>query len=1062
MQNGYSSLSKKGTWRYYNIFDGLAHNIVNSICQDHSGLLWFGTHGGISRFDGKDFTNFTIRDGLANNRVWAIYQSNDGIMWFGTENGVSCYNGESFTAFGIKDGLVDNGVNVIYHTSDDSLWFGTYKGVFRFDGNTFTNITTKDGLVYDEVYSIYEGTDGMVWFGTWNGVSRYSNGIFTNFTAKDGLSNNVVRSICHSPDGYLWFGTQEGISRYDGEKFVNFTTKDGLAGNVIRAIHSDADGILWIGTGDGGVSRYDGKAFVNLNTEDGLVNNNVRAIYRASDGSLWFGTGVDGISRYDEKTLVGFTNRDGMPNNIVRAIYQTPDDCLWLGTEGGGITFYNGKEFVIFTTKEALINDYIWSIYRDSNGLMWFGTERGISYYDGKKFASLTTKDGLAGDYVRAIQQDTYGSLWFGTLRNGVSRYDGKEFVNFTTRDGLAGDTVRSICLDVDGNLWFGTDNGVSRYGGNEFINFSSKEGLPSFPVWTIYQDAKGILWFGTEGGVSKYDGECFTKLTTQDGLVNDFVISIFQTDDGVMWFGTSGFGISRYDGTIWTSLDTRDGLAGNIIYAIIQDSNRNIWFATDRGISRYKGDNTAPRVNIIAISANKRLTDLDALEPIIVGTRVTFEYNSIDFKTHHQKRLYRCGISEIANESKRISAKNSKENINTSDLTIAYGEQTKETKFDWIPDKTGTYIFQAQAIDRDGNYSPPAMAKLNIQPDPQDVRLLHLQKEIEHLRSEVSRKYDFENILGNSVAIKQVYALMEKAIDSGLTVLITGETGTGKELVAKAIHYNSQRKNHPILERNCGALPKELLADELFGHARGAFTGADKEKPGLFEVASGGTILLDEIGEMPPDAQVHLLRVLQERKVQRLGEYNLRDVDVRVIAMTNRDLEREANEGRFRSDLYYRLSEFTIHIPLLRERADDIPLLAEHFLEEARKDMKKNINGFTQGIMEMLQSYSWPGNIRELRNEIRRSSALVEDGIQIQAYHLSNKITNSGSLTDEVISDTYNMQQRYRDVLDDFERRYIMQALQTVNGNRLQAAKLLGVERKSLYEKMKRLNIDK
>ena len=1062
MQNGYSSLFKKGTWRYYNIFDGLAHNVVNAIYQDTFGLLWFGTHGGISRFDGKEFVNLTIKDGLVNNWVWTIYQSDDGMMWFGTEYGVLCYDGESFTTFGIEDGLVDKGVNVIYRTSDGSLWFGTYDGVFRFDGNALTNITTKDGLVYDEVYSICEDTDGAIWFGTWNGVSRYSNGIFTNFTAQNGLPNNVVRTICHSSDGYLWLGTQEGISRYDGEKFVNFTTKDGLAGNIIRAIHSDADGILLIGTGEGGVSRYDGKTFVNLNTEDGLVNNNVRVVCRASDGSLWFGTGGDGISRYDEKTLISFTDRDEMPNNIVKAIYQTPDDCLWLGTEGGGITFYNGKEFVNFTIKNGLANDYIWSIYQDSNGLMWFGTEKGISYYDGEQFASLTTKDGLAGDYIRAIQQDTQGSLWFGTLRNGVLRYDGKEFVNFTTRDGLAGDTVRSICLDVLGNLWFGTDNGVSRYDGNEFVNFSSKEGLPSFPVWTICQDADGILWFGTEGGVSKYDGKCFTKFTIRDGLVNDFVISIFQTDDGVMWFGTSGFGISRYDGATWTSLDTRDGLAGNIIYAIIQDSESNLWFATNRGISRYKGDKTAPRVNITAISANKRLTNLDALEPIIVGTRVTFEYNSIDFKTHHQKRLYRCGISEIPNERKGILARNSERNINTSDPVIDYAEPTKETYFDWIPDKTGIYIFQVQAIDRDGNYSLPAMARLNIQPDPQDVKLVHLQTEIEHLRSEISRKYNFGNIIGNSVAIRQVYSLMEKAIDSGLTVLITGETGTGKELVAKAIHYNSPRKNHPILERNCGAVPKELLADELFGHARGAFTGADKEKPGLFEVASGGTVLLDEIGEMPPDAQVHLLRVLQERKVQRLGEYDLREVDVRVIAMTNRDLEREANEGRFRPDLYYRLSEFTIPIPLLRERADDIPPLAEYFLEEARKDMKKNINGFAQGVMELLQSYTWPGNIRELRNEIRRSSALGEEGMQIQVYHLSNKIADSGSLVHEVINDAYMMQQRYRDVLDDFERRYITQALQAVNGNRLQAAKLLGIERKSLYEKMKRLNIDK
>jgi Nif-specific regulatory protein len=219
--------------------------------------------------------------------------------------------------------------------------------------------------------------------------------------------------------------------------------------------------------------------------------------------------------------------------------------------------------------------------------------------------------------------------------------------------------------------------------------------------------------------------------------------------------------------------------------------------------------------------------------------------------------------------------------------------------------------------------------------------------------------------------------------------------------------------------------------------------------------------VLLDEIGEMPQEAQVHLLRALQEQKIQRVGEPRLRDIDVRVIAMTNRNLAQEVKAGKFREDLYYRLRVFPIHIPPLRERPDDIPPLAEHFLKKACHQLNKEIDGFGPGVMEMLQNYSWPGNARELENEIHRATALVETGLRIQTYHFSPEMTQEESLIQDVMQTIGQKPSPYRELVDRFERRCIEYALEACNGNRTQAAKMLGLDRRSLYEKMQRLQID-
>jgi DNA-binding NtrC family response regulator len=633
---------------------------------------------------------------------------------------------------------------------------------------------------------------------------------------------------------------------------------------------------------------------------------------------------------------------------------------------------------------------------------------------------------------------------------------------------------VNDIHREPNGTMWFATGatlvvGGLSRYDGKEFVTFTTKDGLPHNNVEVIHRDPDGVLWFGTWDGVSRYDGKGLVNFTTEDGLVGNIVLAIHRDPDGLMWFGTSS-GVSGYDGVAWTSLDARDGLSGRYVGSILQDPDGSLWFGTEGGVTRYRRSTTPPRAYIVSVTTDQtyrlktqdsRLkTESSGIPAFTVKTRVTIEYNSIDFKTIPEKRQYRCRVYKTQDTRRKTQDEEPKTGDSLESWVLSpesnepYNPPTKETSFDWIPEESGTYIFQVQAIDRDLNYSEPASVELIVQPDPV---LVSMKTELSYLRREVRSKYNFENIIGRSTGVREVRALMERAIDSGLTVLITGETGTGKELVAKAIHHNSPRRDKPILALNCGAVPKELIASSLFGHRKGAFTSAHEDQLGLFEAASGGTLLLDEIGEMPRDAQIQLLRVLEERVVQRIGEHTSREVDVRVMAMTNRDLMDEVTKGQFREDLYYRLSVFPIHIPPLRERVEDIPTLAEHFLHEYSQEQKKDLDSFAPDVIQMLQSYSWPGNVRELRNVIQRAAALAQEGDRIQIHHLPPQITRGEPVIQEILSEQMNLST----AVDYVQRRLVENALRECNGNRAQAARMLGLHRSNLVRLMKRLGIE-
>jgi Nif-specific regulatory protein len=327
------------------------------------------------------------------------------------------------------------------------------------------------------------------------------------------------------------------------------------------------------------------------------------------------------------------------------------------------------------------------------------------------------------------------------------------------------------------------------------------------------------------------------------------------------------------------------------------------------------------------------------------------------------------------------------------------------------------------------------------------------LQDENALLKRELQQKYDFRNIIGTSKEMRDVYEQIAQVAPSGATVLIRGESGTGKELVAHAIHYNSPRSSKPFVKVNCAALPESLIESELFGHEKGAFTGAVARKRGRFELAEGGTLFLDEIGDLSPAMQVKLLRALQEREFERVGGTETIKVNVRLITATNVDLEQAVSDGRFRSDLYYRLNVFSIYLPPLRERKTDILLLADHFLEKYGRQNGKRIKRISTPAIDMLMSYHWPGNVRELENVVERAT-LVCEGNVIHGYHLPPTLqTAEGSGT--VTKMSLDL------AVSAFEKDLIQDALKTTRGNRARAARLLDTTERILGYKVKKYEID-
>ncbi len=327
------------------------------------------------------------------------------------------------------------------------------------------------------------------------------------------------------------------------------------------------------------------------------------------------------------------------------------------------------------------------------------------------------------------------------------------------------------------------------------------------------------------------------------------------------------------------------------------------------------------------------------------------------------------------------------------------------------------------------------------------------LETRVADLEQQLAERYCFGNIIGRSKPMQELFRTLERVARSSATVLLVGRTGTGKELVARAIHYNSPRAKGPFVDINCGALPTELLESELFGHVRGAFTGATESRPGLFETAHGGTLFLDEVDALKPDLQVKLLRALQEKVIRRVGGRENIPVDVRIIAATNQDLEAAVRRGEFREDLYYRLNVVALYLPELRERREDIPLLVEHFLRQYARENNQPVRRFSNEAMRLLMSYSWPGNVRELQNAVQYALTMSSEPV-LTIRDLPPHISGITPM------ERRESPEREPRTLEEVERRHILRVLEETGGNHTRAAEILGIDRRTLYRKLAKYNI--
>ena len=376
-------------------------------------------------------------------------------------------------------------------------------------------------------------------------------------------------------------------------------------------------------------------------------------------------------------------------------------------------------------------------------------------------------------------------------------------------------------------------------------------------------------------------------------------------------------------------------------------------------------------------------------------------------------------------------------------------------------PQRKMLYRFTAPVHDTE----PNVIGRITVFRDiSKEIEISQMKVEVSRLRTELEMKYAFDKIVGKSGEMKAVYALMQQAIESNITVLIQGESGTGKELVARAIHFNSPRKAGPFIDVNCAAIPESLIESELFGHERGAFTGATAQRIGKFESASGGTIFLDEIADMQPLVQAKLLRVLQEREIQRVGGTGNIPINVRVIAATNKDLEAAVKAGLFREDLFYRIAGFPIPIPPLKGRREDISLLGHHFLREYAKAADKPISGFSSGALQLLMSYNWPGNVRELENTIERAVLLeTSDVLQAGNPALSDlHSTGKGYTSDDDDDSRPSLTSASIEILslEEIEKQALIHALQVTDHNITKAAQALGINRVTIHRKLKKYNL--
>lgn len=1027
-----------GIWEHFTVRDGLPDMKIECIFEDSRGVLWIGTHDrGVVRYAGDEFKAYNRRDGLSGDGVFSIIEDRSGVLWFGTNQGLTRYDGQIFEQLDLEMSCSFLWGSCIDHNG--VIWFGLERRpgyppmVCRWDGREvkLVEIAATGTQHGQSIHQIAVDEKGVLWLGG-DGLYRCVDGVYFEKIKEPQEPLWQIADLLPRASGRLWIATEGGLWEYRGEGFKKLLEEKGTYGPI--ALSEDLSGICWLITYDGRLFRYDGSSFVFVFKLNAILRG---GLYVDKAGRLWIGTYGMGLYYYDATRLKILHHNQHSSKIVVNCLAESANGDLWAGTEQG-LVYYSGEKLLSPKGLEKVNKkEVVTGLLVDKFNHLWIGTRNGYLYhYKNERIEELPIVSTIGGYRISSLLEDLNGRIWFGCrYGKGMGYYENGNMTYFPPEEENKYPTwIGAMEVDTDGNIWIGSSapamwDGLCRYNG---VSFERIEGISGSSILSLYRDRQGIMWIGTNEGLIRHDGTSVTSFTQKDGLPCELVTTILQAMDGTLWIGTEGGGICCYDGEVFQIIQIPGEPSCNVIHAIHQDCRGRLWFATEGGLIQYVPRRVKPSVHITKVVADRVYTALPDVQFPTTTSWISFCFGGTSPLEHASYLVYRYKLHGCD----------------------SIWHQTRERQVEYPQLKPGEYVFSVQAVDRDLNYSDPVEVRLVVTEDP------HIEALNEALRAE-TMKGEF---IGESKALKEIKKQIQEVAMTDLTVLILGETGTGKGLAARAVHSFSERRDDPFIHVNCGALQQGLVDSELFGHEKGSFTGAISRKMGKFELASGGTIFLDEIGDLPLEAQTRLLRVLQEKCIERVGGTQTISIDVRVLAATNRDLARAVRDEAFRADVYYRLNVFPIRLPPLRERKEDIPMLSQAFIRRFAAHLNQKIPPFiSEDSMKLLLAYGWPGNVRELEHTLQRAVILAnlakESRIMPEHLAIGTVVLGTSHMPD-LLDENFTILP-----LEEYERRYLTWVLEHTDGvihGQRGAAFLLNMKPTTLRSRLEKLGIKK
>ncbi len=970
---------RRGVFHAYALADGLLSSVVKGLLEDRAGALWMATGDGLSRYDGFGFWHLTTADGLPQDHLLGMAQTPDGDLWFAgnglaaeVPRGLCRFDGQALRHYSRADGLPSDAVTNLWVTPDGQLWVFTGAGMARWAGTSFAPLPRSDRRHLPLVLRACDGGRGVVWLATGDGLWQYGGGGRRSPVRVEGGPEGVIWSVVRDRRGRVWAGGPAGswvLAERGGWSPADIPH---TAAATAAPLLEDARGALWWVTYPDGVCQCRQGEARCLGPGDGLPGERVAHGICARDGQVWLALDAGGVVRFlgDRLTAAGPAN--AFPNRDCQFIRRTAAGSLLLGTTGGMCTWHGGRwqRPTPPTSWRTALTDWLQTPLGDHWGVTHDGQVRHLAVGGGRRWTTSLEAPAVARNcgslaWVPAQPASTIGGLWCTNGAEELHRHHGGVWYHYGRLTGSPPGQMRAVAVDPRrGRVYAGTTTGaVAWWDGEHFHVVEGGSRWGHRPVLHLFVARDGDLWIGTEGhGAFRWDGQGLYPCTRAQGLAADRVLRIGQRRNGHLVLCTQGGGVSLFDGRVAQTLDQRLGLASDIVRDFLEDDDGCLWFATQEGVTRYRPGLQLPAVELAQIRADRVIAAGDIKAQTGVPLTVPVSQRAIRFSLRAKgvwsgRPLFRYRWWAVTEGNWQV---------------------TPDAEIECAILAVGHYTFEAQVVDQDLQYSPPVTVRLEVVPDPvQDA-----------LSEALAHPTRVGHLVGSSAATRSLRRQLEAVAGADMAVLLLGQTGTGKTLAARYLHDHSPRRGERLVHVNCGTLTPGLADSALFGHERGAFTGADRQRLGYVELAGRGTLFLDEVGEMDLQAQVRLLHVLDGEPYYRLGGRTPLRLLARLVAATNRDLPAMVASGAFRADLYHRLTAFPVVVPPLAARMEDLDELVALFIDQHNRRHGRQVTGMSLAAMARLRDYGWPGNVRELDQVIGRAVFACQ-GLVVEVEHL-------------------------------------------------------------------------